>query len=236
MEGTTKDVICDATISNSDGYSVMTNVTAKFYRSGVGAEASDDDSNHYSVSGAKETYCSGSETSGNCSFTFHVQYYADPTDTGSTYEAQNWVCQVTPSDVFGAGTADTNTIEMNSLKSFSVSSTINYGSLNPGQNTSGNHTATVTNTGNVATGFEVSGNDLACSVRSAIPVGNQQFGLNNFSYGSGTALSGTAKNTGANLSKPTQSTPTVTQNSYWQVFIPAGTKGVCSGATSFIVY
>ena len=124
---------------------------------------------------------------------------------------------------------------MNSLKSFSVDSVISYGSLAAGQSTSGDHTATVTNTGNVATGFKVSGNNLNCSVRSNIPVNNQQFGLNSFGYGSGTPLSGTPVDAGANLSKPTQSTPTVTQGTYWQASVPAGAAGTCSGATSFIV-
>ena len=233
--GTTKNVSCTATVSDGNGYSDIVSVVANFYRSGKGAGASDDNGNHYALSGSKATYCSGSGISGTCTFVFPVYYYADSTDTGSTYEAQNWVCQVTPTDGVGSATSPaTASIEMDTLKSFDVTSTINYGSLTPGQSTSSPATATVTNTGNVALGFKVSGSSLNCSVRSSVPVANEQFGLNNFSYGSGTVLSGTPVDAGANLSKPTQSTPTVTQDTYWHVLVPAGTKGICSGATSFI--
>jgi len=233
-ESTTKNVVCTATVSDNNGYSDIATVTAKLYRSGVGASGGDDNANHYTLSGSTATYCSGSGTSGTCTFTFAVYYYADPTDAGSDYDAQNWVCQVTPSDGVGAGTANTDTIEMATLKSFSVTETINYGSLTPGQSTTGTHTATVTNTGNVATGFQVYGEDLSCSVRSSVPVNNQQVATSTFNYGSGLSLSGTPADLGASLGKPTESTPTVEQDTYWQVLIPAGTKGTCSGATSFI--
>jgi len=235
LEGITKDVSCTATISDSNGYADITTVVAKFYRSGVGAGASDDNSNHYTLSGSKGTYCSGSGSSGTCTFTFPIYFYAEPTDAGSTYEAENWVCQVTPTDNVGAGTAATSTIEINTLKAFSVSATIEYGTVANGSNSTGDHTALVTNTGNVSTGFKVSGNNLTCSVMSYVPVGNQQYGLSGFTYGSGTVLSGTATDAGANLAKPTQSTPSVTQNTYWQVLVPGGTSGVCSGTTSFVV-
>jgi hypothetical protein len=233
--GGTQNVSCVATVTDSNGYSDIASMTAKFYRSSIGAGGTDDNANHYTLSGSTATYCTGSGTSGTCTFTFPVYYYADPTDAGSTFSAQNWVCQVTPTDNVGAGTAATSTIEIDSLKSLSVSSTIALGSLNPGQNTSGDHTATVTNTGNTSIGFKVSGNNLSCSVHSSVPVGNQQYALNSFSYGSGTALSGTATDSGASLSKPTQSVPTVTQGTYWQVSVPGGTSGTCSGADSFVV-
>jgi hypothetical protein len=134
----------------------------------------------------------------------------------------------------GIGSPATSTIEMNTLKSIDVSS-LNYGSLIPSQNSTGDHTAVVTNTGNVITGFKVSGTDLSCSVRSSIPVGNQQYAFGSFVYGNGTALSASSVDTGQSLSKPTQSVPSVNKNIYWQISVPAGLKGTCGGSDSFIV-
>jgi hypothetical protein len=232
LGGTTKNVSCTATVSDDDGYSDITNVTAKFYRSGVGQGSSDNNSNHYTLSGLS-SYCSGSGTSGTCTFNFSVYYYADPTDTGA-YASENWVCQVTPSNSVGAGLAATSAIKMNTLKYITVSPTIDYGSLVPGQNTSTPATATVTNGGNVAAGFKVYGNNLTCSIRSSISADNQQYGLSSFAYGDGTALSGSATDTGANIDKPVQATPSPAQDTYWQIYVPGGTQGICSGSTSFI--
>ncbi len=234
MEGTTKNVVCSATAYDANGYADLTGVTAVLYRSGIGVGASDDRANHYTLT----SQCVASGGSGNTQIytcTFPVYYYADATDSG-TYSSENWLCKITPSDHIGGGTGTTSSgIEMDTLKSIDVGATISYGSLTPNHNTTGNHTVTVTNTGNIATGFKVAGNNLGCSVRSSIPVGNQQYNLSSFSYGAGTALSVTATDVGANLNKPTQSTPTVTQNVYWQVAVPTGTKGTCTGSTSFII-
>jgi hypothetical protein len=237
LEGSTKTVNCAATVSDGNGYSDITTVAAKLYRSGVASTSSDDNSNHYTLSGSTATYCSGSSLTGTCSFDFPVQYYADPTDAGSAYDAQNWICSVTSSDGVGAGSYASSTIEMNTLKSIDVtSSTIDYGSLSPGQNTDTPATLSVKNTGNLTTGFEVYGQDLSCNVNSSIiPVTDQQYGLNSFSYGAGTPLLATPNDPGANISKPTQSTPTPAQDTYWHISVPAGSKGVCSGVTSFIV-
>ena len=235
-EGSTKNVVCTGTVTDTDGYAYITSVTAKLYRSGVGAGAGNNNENHYTLTG--DSQCIPSGGSGNTetyTCTFPVYFYADATDAGSTYEVQNWVCQMTPSSASGEGSADTDTIEMSTLKALSVSPTINYGSLTPGQNSTGDHTVTVTNTGNSSTGFKVSGNNLSCSVRSFVPVDNQRYSSSSFSYNSGAVLSGSTVDMGVSLNKPTQSTSTITQNIYWQVSVPAGTKGTCSGATSFVI-
>ena len=235
IEGTTQNVTCSATVSDDNGYSDLTNVTAKFYRSGVGAGASDDNSNHYTLSGLGN--CSGSGTSGTCTFTFAVEYYADPTDSG-TYAAQNWNCQVTPTDHAGDGTPATSIaggIEMNTLQSFSLSTgTIGYGPVAPGQSPLNPAIETITNTGNVAMGIQVSGTDLTYSTFPHIPVGNEQYKLSNFVYGGGTALTITPTDAGASLVKPTQSTPAPAQNTYWQILVPYGTHSASySGTISF---
>ena len=238
IEGTTQNVTCSATVSDDNGYSDLTNVTAKFYRSGVGAGASDDNSNHYTLSGLGN--CSGSGTSGTCTFTFAVEYYADPTDSG-TYAAQNWNCQVTPTDHAGDGTPATSIaggIEMNTLKAFSVAATIDYGSVQPGQSSVTPATAAVANTGNITAQINVAGNEanLSCNASATgIPVGDEQYNTSTFSYGSGTALTTSPNSIIASLAKstnPTDPTP-VPVTTYWQIAVPYGVQGTCSGTISF---
>jgi len=233
-EGATKNVVCTATVTDNDGYEDITTVEAKLYRSGVGPEEADDNDNHYTLSGARDTYCSGSGNSGTCTFTFSVYSYAESTDAGSSYEDQNWNCQVTPSDEEGTGEVDTDDdgIEMDTLKSLDVTD-INYGTVNPGSNSTGDHTATITNTGNVAIDFKVKGGTLSCAVRGTIPVNNQEYSLSSFTYGSGTDLQTTDQDVNADLSKPDSDNPTVTDLIYWQVGVSIGTEGTCTGTTYF---
>ncbi len=229
----TKNVVCSATAYDGNGYSDLTGVTAVLYRSGVGAGAGDDRSNHYTLT----SQCVASGGSGNTQVytcTFSVYYYADATDAG-TYSGENWLCKITPADHVGAGTSTVSSgIEMDTLKYIDVSS-LNYGSLTPGQNTTSDHKATVTNEGNVATGFKVSGVEsaLTCSSRGTIAIGYEQYHLTSFVYGGGAALAQVETDTGASINKPTQSTPLPTQDTYWQMYVPNGVKGTCTGSTTF---
>jgi len=233
--GTTKNVVCAGTVTDANGYADITSVTAKLYRSAVTAEGDDDNANHYTLTGDANCVPSGgSENTETYTCTFPVYFYAEPTDAGSTYEAQNWVCEMTPTDTVGAGTADDDTIEMATLQSISVSETIDFGSVNPGAESSGNHITTVTNNGNVAVDYKVSGGGLNCSTRGTISVASQEYGLSSFSYGDGAVLSESATDVNADLPKPSSGTP-VTDDAYWQVAVPAGSEGTCTGTTTFVV-
>jgi hypothetical protein len=233
--GTTKNVVCAGTVTDTNGYADITSVTAKLFRSGIGAGGGDDNANHYTLTG--DANCVPSGGSGNTetyTCTFPVYFYADPTDAG-TYSAENWVCEMTPTDTVGAGTADDDTIEMATLQSISVSETIDFGSVNPGAESSGNHITTVTNNGNVAVDYKVSGGGLNCSTRGTISVASQEYGLSSFSYGDGADLSESATDVNADLPKPNSGTPTVADDAYWQVAVPSGSEGTCTGTTTFVV-
>jgi parallel beta-helix repeat protein/surface protein len=236
LPGTTKDVVCSGTVIDTNGYADITSVTAKLFRSGVGANAVDNNSNHYTLSGDSECIPSNGDLSTeDYTCNFPVQFYADATDAGSTYSAQDWVCEMTASNIVSAGASASSSAEMATLKAFDVSPSLNYGAVNVGQNSTGTHTTVVTNQGNTSTGFNIYGNDLSCSLVSLIPAGNQQYNLTSFNYGTGEALSGTSTDSSANLDKPTESTPSVMQNVYWQIAIPYGVSGTCSGDTSFVI-
>ncbi len=235
IEGTTKDVVCFATITDDDGWSDFASVTAKFYRSGVGASAVDDNDNHYTLSGVKDTYCTASDSnSGTCSFTIPVYFYAEPTDSGS-YSEENWVCEVTPYDAWDTGTSDTYSLEINTLQSLNVSETINYGSISPNSASTGDNIAIITNTGNNEIDFKISGGTMSCSIRGSIAVSAQEYSLNTFSYGSGTDLTDSLADVDASLVKSTSDTPTSTDTLYWQLSTLTGLKGTCTSSVTFLV-
>lgn len=240
-EGTTKNVVCTATVTDTDGYTQITSVEAKLYRTGVGAGAVDDNANHYTLSGDTECVPSnGSGTTEDYTCTFAVYFYADPTDVGSTYETDDWTCQVTPSDGAGVGTADTDTIEMDTLIALDVTATINYGTLALGADTgTTDQTTTVTNTGNAQIDIQLDGYgatdgdgySMTCTI-GTIPIGNERYSLTAATdWSTKTQLTDTATTlTAFDLAKGASSTKDV----YWGFGLPStGVGGSCSGKVNF---
>jgi len=236
-ENTTKNVVCTAVVTDDDGYTDITSVEAKLYRTGVGAGAADDNANHYTLSGDAQCVPSGgSGTTENYTCTFAVYFYADPTDAGSAYEADNWTCQVTPSDGVGAGTAATDTIEMNTLIALNVTATITYGALALGTNTgTADQTTTVTNTGNAQIDIQLDGygatdgdgKAMTCTIGSTT-IGNERYSLTALTdWSTKTQLTDTATTlTTFDLAKGASST----KNVYWGLGMPStGAGGSCSG-------
>ena len=240
-EATTKNVVCTATVTDDDGYEDITSVEAKLYRTGVGAGAGDDNSNHYTLTGDANCVPSGgSGTTETYTCTFPVQFYADPTDAGSTYEADNWTCQVTPSDDVGAGTAATDTIEMDSLTALNVTATITYGALALNANTgTADQTTVVTNTGNRQIDAQVDGYGASDGDGYAMTCTIGTFALSYERYSiaastdwaTKTQLTDTAATiTAFDLAKGASST----KNIYWGLGLPStGVGGSCSGKVNF---
>jgi len=235
-ENTTTSVVCTATVTDDDGFADITSVEAKLYRTGVGAGAADDTNNHYTLSGDANCIPSGgSGTTENYSCTFAVQFFAEPTDIGSIYAADNWTCQITPSDSEGAGTANSDTIEMDTTLALNVTAEIAYGTLGLGNNSGASpQTAVVTNTGNAIMDPQVSSAaDMGCTGAGTIPVANQEYSATTFTYGSGTDLSSTPTTLNLILPKPTSTTP-VTDDCFWGIGIPGtGVGGSCTGSNTF---
>ncbi|MEA1936601.1 MAG: hypothetical protein U9N04_00635 [Patescibacteria group bacterium] len=225
-ENTTKTVSCTAIVTDSNGFADITSVEAKLYRTSVGAGAADNDNTHYTLSGDANCVPSGgSDSTENYTCDFSVQFFAEPAE---------WTCQVTPSDSGGAGTPDTDTITMNSLNALNVAATIAYGNMGLGTNSGASPTSVqVTNTGNTIMDPQVSSAAAMTCATGTIAVGNQEWSASTFTYGAGTALTGTPATIDLNLPKPTTTTP-VTDNSFWGIAIPAtGVDGACTGSNTF---
>jgi len=229
-ENTTTSIAATGTVTDDNGCLDLVSVGVAVYKDGTTCEdAGDADNNncYYWTDSAPDENASctgGSDTTYALNYSFNIQYYADP---------GTWKVTVTPADS-GAGTPTTSSgVTLNDLQALAVSETITYGSVSNGASSTGDHTATVTNTGNTAIDFKVSGADLACSVVGSIPKSSEQYSLASFSYGDGTVLSATPTDVNADLAARTSESVPVTDTTYWQVNVPNGVSGTCSGAVTF---
>ncbi len=233
-ENTIKNVSCVGTVTDTDEFADITSVTADLYRTSVGVGGGEDDNNYYQLAGDAECVPSGgSGNSETYTCTFAVQYFADPTDTGSPNASDTWTCTMTPSDGVGAGTAASDTIEMNSLMALTVTATIAYGSVNANADTgSVNQTTTVTNTGNRDMDPELSGVTMADGGNS-IAVGQQKYADAAFTYTSGgVALSTTP--TAINVTLPQRTGGAISDDVLWGLGVPNGTPiGSYTGTNTF---
>ena len=236
-EGTTKTVSCAGTVTDNDGFADITSVTADLYRTPVGTSSALSNNDHYRLTGDANCVPSGgSGSSETYTCDFAVQYYADPTDAGSTYSAQNWTCTMTPADAAGNGTWASDTIEMNTLSALSITSgdPVNYGSVDPNADTgASNQSVTVRNTGNHDMDPELSGTNLV-NGGETILVSQQKYSATAFTYSSGgTVLTGTDTGLNITLPQPTAGTVPVEDTILWGIGIPLGTApGTYTGTTT----
>jgi hypothetical protein len=168
-----------------------------------------------------------------------VQYIADPTDTG-TYAAEDWLAQLRVQDSTGlSGIATSSGVELLTLYGLRIDTpAIDFGDLAAGADTgSVNAQTTMVNTGNTPIGIQVAGTDLT-GTSSSIPVGEQKYATSTFAYGSCSIcqfLTGSATNVDISLAKPTSTTTPVTDELYWGINVPTGTRATThQGTNTFI--
>lgn len=231
LENATTSAVVTGTVTDTNGCLDLASVKVAVYKTGTTCSAGGDANNDTcylwtdSSPSTNGSCTGGADTTYAVNHSFDIQYYTDP---------GTWYTTITPTDTVGVGTQATSSgTTINSLQALAVSSTISYGSVSNVATSTGDHTATVTDTGNTAIDYKISGADLTCSTLGSIPVGNEQYGLNSFSYGSGIALSTTPTDVNADLATTTQGNVPVTDPTYWQVSVPAGVNGICSGNVTF---
>ena len=239
IEGTTTPVAVTATADDPNGWEDLdlTSATAVVYRSGVTDTCTADDNNCYTLTSSSCTLTSCSGTSCSLTCTADVQFFAEATDTGSTYESENWLGKISISDEGGLSDTEITPsgVELFTLLALDVTSTIDYGSLNPGSDTGAtNQTTVVTNTGNTLLNPDVSGTNMTGPGASVITVSEQKFSTSLFTYSSGgTVLSLTDQASGITLAKPTSTTP-VTDDLFWGISVPSGLEsGSYTGQNTF---
>ncbi len=171
--------------------------------------------------------------------TFNLEYYAIP--AAHTSAGTGWKVTIDPVDSANSGNETTSTsggISLDTTTALEVSATIAYGNVANNSNsnaTSPAPTAVVTNTGNDAIDYKLAGADLSCPTSgNSIPVGNEYYSQTGFTIPGGTALGSSAPGAlvAADIAAQTTGTP-VTATSYWQVTVPYGVNGTCSGNVTF---
>lgn len=236
-EGATTTIYATSTVSDLNGYTDLSLATSTIYRSGVGVSCSQNDNSCYRTDSPSCTLsnCSGNSCLMACRA--DMQYFADPTDTGTPYVAENWLAQAYVRDSTGLTDAETSFgVELLSLYGLSIDTGgIDFGSLAPGQNTNTvNATTSIYNTGNRSINIDLSGTDLVGGA-STIGVGQQKFATTTFAYGSCSIcqfLTGSATTIDVDLPKVTSSSTPTSDDVYWGLNVPLGTAGVLHTGTN----
>jgi hypothetical protein len=237
-ENTSSTISLVGTGTDTNGNADISYATSVIYRSGVGASCSEDQNNCYRIASGNcaKSNCSGNTCDFSCSV--NIQYFADPTDTG-TFGGQTWAGQMTVGDIAGeTGSSTSSGVTLNSLYALIVTGAINFGSINPDEDTgSVTQTTTVTNTGNAAIDVNLSGAAMT-NGGASIEASNQKYATSTFTYSSCdtptcTALSGTPTRLETDLAKPTSET-SVTDEIFWGLLVPLGRpSGSYSGTNTF---
>ncbi len=186
---------------------------------------------------ASSTSCTGpTDPTQAFSCSFPLWYVADPTDSSSPYDLQDWVLAIAGVDdnnATGTITLGDNPRELISFPAIDLlTAEIPYGSLEPGTNTGTlNATTTVLSVGNTGLNQNVSGESMCptytpstpCSsnASSTIDEFKQEFATSSVSYNTGYDLSSTTPQFLA-LRVP-KTTATTTPNSgvtYWGIEVP----------------
>jgi len=250
IEGSATTVTATCTVSDDNGYSDINEVIGKLYRQAVADNynCNLDGNDCYGTSTCATSSCSGNDCVATCQF--NVWFIAEPTDTGSTYDAQHWVAWIRATDSNASSSWATNSaqdIDVGTLNALDVTDSISYGSLAPGgKNDPLDKLVLATTTGNNAIDANISGYDMCtdyptCSAATT-SITNQKYATSSgIGYGSSSAEGIHVASSSAVLlefvtSKPTATPSSVAQNIYWGTLVPTGTDpGTYEGVNTFAV-
>ena len=209
----------------------IVNVQATFSRSGAGicSLTGDQDDKNFCYRNV-DCVVGGQNNDDVASFscTIPIWYFVDAT----TNTTQNWVGQVVATDESGESSVMTQNVEMGEVISMSPASLISFGTLSNGESTNAanNGEMSVTQTGNSALDVNVSGTAMFCTYGN-IPVQNIRYTLTDTT--GGIALTSAFETfTSFNLMQRTDDVVDLSKMLYWNLSIPSGVSGTCSGSVS----
>lgn len=249
-EGTTKRVYFRGAATDNNGCNEIDTASAwayRTYRTNVtNAETCTLDNNDcYAGNTTNLTFtnCTGA---GDLSLDYEgyvdVQFYADATDTGSAFAANNWTGWVKAVDEAAtpANGTLTDTYELASLIALDVTAAINYGTLTLGAD-SAVQTATFTQTGNRSYDFNrsVDGDMICDGVGSSnIAAGQVKRHLTDSAFAwtdaAAAALTTTATEDEFNMGRRSNDASALTAAYYLRLRMPAtGLRGTCTNTATF---
>ncbi len=220
----TKTVECSATISDSNSWENISNVSAVFWDALDYNESSENNgSNHYT-----NTSCSlGDNTSSTerpvtCSFP--LQYYANPSQ---------WTCKIYSYNATNDAASNSDNANVKSLIALDVvESEVDFGTLALGNTSSDDVNTTVRNVGNVKIDANLSGTAFTCSSGVISPEAARYSSSSGQSYSSMTEL--TADETTLDLNVAKSDGEVSSKYVYWKIKLPdSGVGGFCSNAITF---
>lgn len=247
-ENTTTNYTIRATITDDNSCVDLNTVEASLYRSGIGYSGCDtngesNNNNCYaqiscSVVGSGNTCGGNSDASADYECLVAVQYHADPTDTNTVFEAENWLTTVNgiDDDTASGNTELTSGVELLSLVAYDVTSSIDYGTLSAGEDSGTLSSALTTQaTGNVGLDQELSGLDLTSGLNTIV-VTSQRYSLAAATtFVSGIQLTNTAAETELNVQKTTLTATPEEGETYFGIEIPLSTVAGTYTGTNTVV-
>lgn len=231
--GVTTTVSSTATITDSDGYSDIIKLENVLYWS----EVANEEGCTYNANTcytAEVCSCATSSCSGNsCNLTCNcdVWFHATPTKNFTP----KWISWIQIEDSADNSDAGTTSQDIESLYAFSITGTIDYGELDPGERMNNlTESNLITNTGNGSIDAYLYSTDMESS-GNFIPVDYQQYATSSVSYGDGVKATSSQINwIELDLPKPTENPSNSTDTVYWGIMIPdTQAAGVYNGTTTY---
>jgi len=223
-----------ASTTDPDGPGDIRYATSTIYRSGVGANCTTENLNCYQIASSS---CSFTDTTSTVKCTALIWYFAQATDSSSTFPSENWLSKITVTDSVGnTGSSTSAGVELNTLLAINVTtSSINYGTVLASSTTgSTNQTTTVENAGNASTSLALNGTALVFNTNE-LATSSQHYATSSFSYGGAEqALQENQTTVSGFLLTSPSSTNSVSSIIYWGLGVLAGKPtGTYSGVNVF---
>jgi len=221
--GSTVTVTANVTVTDLNGGDDITSAAATLYHSTSTSDASDDENIHLTNSSCVLGATDGNTKVATCRFT--MNYMA----LGGT-----WTANITATDSSALSVSNTDDNTVNDLAGLDVTdTTINFGGLALGANSSSAATMTVRSQGNVQIDARFSGNDFTCT-SGTVPVGNVRYSLVTGTYDEMSSDLTTSPTTQTSFNLGVRGVATANgansdNSEYWTITVPAsGVAGTCT--------
>lgn len=232
--GMTSRLSCNVTASDQNGWQDIYAISAVlWYNNTANITDSDSYANHYTRNTCNLTSGIGLERIGEC--WFDIQYFADPGE---------WTVKFNVTDEEGEWNASNiSDITIYDFLALSASGIINFGSMLPGQISESAETAVINNTSNQEIDIILDGqSNINCTI-GTIPLSNIHYDTLAGDYASMCGILSTNADdtcnklsTLFNLEKIQTQTGSIeipTKDIYWNIYVPEGVSGLCSGTVTY---
>lgn len=233
--GGNTSVYVNGVVQDLDGAATITAVNAVFYKNDVsgGTACTPDILNCVAVSCNLFDGADANQKIYSCGI--NLTFNATATDTSSPASGSQWLPYVTVTDGTDTGTSNGNNVEVNSLLAITIPGTIDFGtrSIDTLSAPENNVETVLTQRGNREADVEVSmATGMGCT-SGVFPLENLKWSLTDVGYSdaSAFAISATPVDTNITIALGDATIPAPTKTLYWNLSVPFGVGGTCTGTT-----